>query len=681
MTAAPESVQSISWSERLWQDLQPAPGRLAATLRIVLATVVALVLMMALQLPFASLGLYYIFLVVRESPAVSVRAGVMAILTLVLAVAAELAVIVITDNDPMGRLLSVGIVAFVAGTLMAASTMPAFAAIWGFVYCTLIALWERPVPADALVKASLYLIATVSLAFICSVAVEYLFAFRENADRLADQLRMRYELLAGVFTLFAQGAPRAQLEDAILRLNRLAATGPAAMVELYLAVAQRDAFTADVPSGSRSRITRLAQLMDVAAAFASSHPAGVGPELRARCAEIARRCKEKGAPGAEAGSVDAAHLTLLDRVEAALDALSLPGEASAGEDDLAALPAKKAPFLIPGAIKNKAVMAYALKITLCVMVSYVFYFAVGWPGISTSVTTVFITALGTTGAIKQKLFNRLIGSAIGGALALGATAFLFPLMDSITSLVVLIAFVAFISAWWAGGKQFGYAGLQIAFSFYLVAFEGFSAPTELAPARDRLVGILIALVVMWIVFDQLWPVRTVTAMRGALAGILRGEARFLRLFESEAPHRVRLQQVDGLRDQISKAIAGLRGMNDAILYEFGAHREKDMRTSETLLAASLTAVPFFWNQLAVLRNEAERDFLTEPGLVEMRRKVAARFDVIADAVARGTAVTPVDAAELVDASILANPRFGEYARHTVAAHEAVQARVATPAQG
>src|SRR5271169_1470601 len=97
-------------------------------------------------------------------------------------------------------------------------------------------------------------------------------------------------------------------------------------------------------------------------------------------------------------------------------------------------------------------------------------------------------------------------------------------MDSITSLVVLVAVVAFISAWWAGGRRFNYVGLQIAFSFYLVAFEGFSAPTELAPARDRLIGILVALGVMWFVFDQIWPVRTVTAMRRSLASMLHNEA-------------------------------------------------------------------------------------------------------------------------------------------------------------
>jgi multidrug resistance protein MdtO len=361
---------------------------------------------------------------------------------------------------------------------------------------------------------------------------------------------------------------------------------------------------------------------------------------------------------------------VLDNIE------SMPaGTVASGEDDLAPLPSNKVPFLIPGALTSRETVAFALKLTLCVMICYIFYFAVAWPGISTSVTTVFITALGNSGAIKQKLVNRLLGSAIGGALAIGASVFLFPSMDSITSLVILIGVVAFIAAWWSGGRQFGYAGLQIAFAFYIVAFEGFSAPTELAPARDRLAGILVALIVIWLVFDQLWPVRTVTAMRRAFASILRNEARFLRIFEADEPHGLRLQQVDVLRDQIGKTIAALRTLNDAVAYEFGAGREEHVRAGEMILRAALRAVPFFWNQLAVLHHERDRDFLFQPGLIEMRRRLAAQMDVMAEAVLEKTTFTPVTAADLVDPFLLVSPRYGEYAANTVARHEELQSLV------
>jgi len=668
----------MSWPQRLWQDLQPGPGRLAASMRIVLATVIALIAMMVLQMPFAAFGLYYIFLVVRESPAVGVRMGIIALLTLAACVTVELAVVIATDNSPMARVLSVVVVSFVAGTLMVASTLPVFAAIWGSIYCVLIALWERPAPPDALVKASLNLIATVAIGFLCAVAVEYVFAYKHPADRLADQRRMRYQTIAGVFALFSKDASPEQLGPAIVGLNRLAATGQGPMQALYNTLVERDLPVGTLPIGSRVRITMLAQLMDLCAAFASQHPAGVPPELRARCAEIARRCREQPATEASAKPDSESNPSLLDRIETALDAiLSMPtGTAATGEGDLVALPVAKVPFLIPGALTSKDTVAFALKLTLCAVACYVFYFAVAWPGISTSVTTVFITALGNSGAIKQKLANRIIGSAIGGALAIGATAFLFPHMDSIVSLVLLIGAVAFISAWWGGGRQFGYAGIQIAFAFYLVAFEGFSAPTELAPARDRLVGIILALFIIWLVFDQLWPVRTVTAMRRAFVSILRGEARLLRIFESTAPHTVQLQQVDALRDQIGKTVAGLRTMNDTIIYEFGVDRDQHSREGETILRVALKAVPFFWNQLSVLHNERDRDFLAEPGLTAMRSGIAAHLDVMADAVARQSTFASIRTESLVDPSLLLSPRYGEYVRNTVAAHEELQTGVA-----
>jgi multidrug resistance protein MdtO len=416
----------------------------------------------------------------------------------------------------------------------------------------------------------------------------------------------------------------------------------------------------------------LAQLMDVAAAFASHYPQGVEPDMRVRCAELARSFSEHTAIGP---AVENDSPGLLDRVEIALHNLqSMPAKAASGDEELVALPQNKVPFLIPGAVGNKDTIAFALKLTLCVMICYVFYFAVAWPGISTSVTTVFITALGNSGAIKQKLANRFLGSAIGGGLAILATAFLFPHMDSITSLVVLIAIVAFISAWWAGGRQFGYAGLQIAFSFYLVAFEGFSAPTELAPARDRLVGILVALVVIWLVFDQLWPVRTVTAMRRALVGILRGEARFLRVIDGDVPYKLKLQQIDGVRDQLAKTIANLRMLNDTVVYEFGVDREKHIRVSDSILRAALTAVPLFWNQVSVLHSEQDRDFLTEPRLAEMRRNVALHIDAMAEAVSKATSLPAGPA--LVNADLLASPRYGEYANDTVTAHDELERSLA-----
>jgi multidrug resistance protein MdtO len=156
-------------------------------------------------------------------------------------------------------------------------------------------------------------------------------------------------------------------------------------------------------------------------------------------------------------------------------------------------------------------------------------------------------------------------------------------------------------------------------------------------------------------------------MRRALVGILRGEARFLRVFESNAPHKTKLQQIDAIRDQIAKTIAGLRSLNDTVVYEFGVDRERHIRLSDSILRAALSAVPFFWNQLSILHSEQDADFITEPGLVDMRRNVAAHIDAMAEALAK--AAPPPQATGLVDPALLNSSRYGEYARNTIAAHD------------
>src|ERR1700753_3740616 len=112
------------WVDRFWQDLQPTPGRLGITLRIVLATVLTLIVVMTLRIPSGAFALYVIFLLVRESPAISLRSGIVAVVAVSVAVALQLAVVIVTDNNPVARLLSVALVTFIAGMVMTSTTFP-----------------------------------------------------------------------------------------------------------------------------------------------------------------------------------------------------------------------------------------------------------------------------------------------------------------------------------------------------------------------------------------------------------------------------------------------------------------------------------------------------------------------------------------------------------------------------
>jgi multidrug resistance protein MdtO len=671
------SSHSISWLQRFWQDLRPTPGRLNRTLRMVLASVILLVLLLILQMPFANYGLYVIFVLGQESPSLSLRTGLASSLVVSLAISIEMGVVILTDNDPMARVLSVVVITFISGLILVCTSLPSLGWMLGFFYCILIAFWEGHSPEDVLVKNSLRLLATLALAIACGVAVEYIFGARSPVDRLAEQLSIRYRALQEMFGLFAQEASPDQRFEAAARVSRLAAAGQAGMTDLFNQIVDRDLDSSILPIGTRVHITMLAELMDDSAAFGLQSETPDDAEFRQRCARIAEQCGRlipTALPQSEKRLEPSRHTTdgLLGRVEAALHAiLVMPVDLGVAKNkDLAAVASKKVPVLIPGAIKDKDNIAFALKISFCATLCYILYHAIDWAGTSTSVTTVMVAGLTTTGAMKQRLAFRLLGATVGGlVLGIGATAFLFPYMDSITSLVILIAVIAFVAGWIAGGSRFNYIGLQLVFAFYLVAFEGFSAPTELAPARDRFVGILFAIVVMWFVFDRLWPVRTVTAMRRSLANVLRSGASLLLLINNAKERDQVRRETESLRDRVGKNISALRTMSEVVEYEFGVDREQHVRSSELILQSSLTAAGLIWNQVAFLHDDWRVDFTAEPSLVEMRRKLADHLNSMAESIDRREAISLHDAAGLVSPSLLDSKHYSEYVRNTIARYE------------
>src|SRR4030095_1444894 len=102
----------------------------------------------------------------------------------------------------------------------------------------------------------------------------------------------------------------------------------------------------------------------------------------------------------------------------------------------------------------------------------------------------------------------IVGCVIGGALSLFSIIFLVPHMETIASLIVLVAAVSAIAGWVAtGSERISYAGFQIAFAFFLSMFQGYAPDTDLDKVRDRFVGILIGLIVTALVFHYIWPER------------------------------------------------------------------------------------------------------------------------------------------------------------------------------
>ncbi len=577
-----------------------------------------------------------------------------------------------TDNDPIARVLSVALISFIAGMIISSTTLPSIGVILGFVFCSAIANWESHRPAEILVRGSLWLVASCALGIGCAVLIEYAFGSTNPVKRLEQQLQMRYKALEKLFHSVASGAAAEDVVAATVAVGRLATTGQSGMQELYNAIVERKLDAGALPVAPSVHITMLAQLMDLSVAFGSQMGAVSDPQIRERCACVAEQCHHLGMLGTLTSqqSTDVRTdrpLTLLDRIETVLHNLqSMPKHIGrTDEKELVVLPSKRVSLLVPNAVRNPDNVAFALKLSLCATICYVFYHAVDWTGISTCVTTVIITALSTRGAINQKLAQRVLGSIIGGLiLAIGATAFLFPHMDSITSLVVLVAAVSFLSAWCATGRRFSYVGLQIALAFYLVAFQGFGPSTELAPARDRFAGILVGLIVMWVVFDEIWPVPTLTVMRRKLASVVRNTAMLLTLGDSGQTQDEDLRQADALRDQVGKTVAELRTLNDAAEYEFGSDRQEQIDAAHIILKAAFAAAAMFWNELAFLHRMDNEDFLREPRLIEMRGVLAIELNRVAKTLAQKDAYGPALVSSFFHSDILEHSRYGDYVGNT-----------------
>nr|WP_246375873.1 FUSC family protein [Gluconacetobacter takamatsuzukensis] len=189
-------------------------------------------------------------------------------------------------------------------------------------------------------------------------------------------------------------------------------------------------------------------------------------------------------------------------------------------------PAKgKSGFLAPDAFTNPAHVRFAVKGTAAVMTSYLLFRMIDWPGIHTCIITCFIVALPTMGEMIAKLTLRIGGALIGGAIGIAAIVFVQPHLQDITGFLVLVFAVSLLAAWVkTGDERIAYAGLQIGLAFYLTDLKGYGPTSDMATARDRIVGIMLGNAITYAMFTSFWP----TSAYDGIAQRLRAVAALLR---------------------------------------------------------------------------------------------------------------------------------------------------------
>src|SRR6476619_5629615 len=218
-------------------------------------------------------------------------------------------------------------------------------------------------------------------------------------------------------------------------------------------------------------------------------------------------------------------------------------------------------------------MKFGLRGCLAASLCYIIYTSLAWPGISTAVVTCILTALTTVGSSRQKQVLRVSGAIAGGVVVgIGSQVFILPYLDSIGGFTLLFIAVTIVAAWLAtSSPRLSYFGVQLALAFYVINLQEFRVQTSLTVARDRVVGILLGLFMMWLVFDQLWGAPAVVEMKNVFVSLLHTLANLAR-----APVGLHdgMEQTNPLREAINNDFDKVRALSDAVLFEFGPSRQQ-----------------------------------------------------------------------------------------------------------
>ncbi len=483
----------------LAQELAPREGRGLTVARIATACTITVAIAMVFRIPLAAYMAYMVFLTSKDDRAATVTMAVAGALAVTLAVIFTLGLAQISLGDPAIRLPAMALMTFLAMFSVRTFALGPVSFLAGFLVVTMQSVVDEVPNPEAFTRTTLWLWVVVVVPAFTMTLITLLFGPQGAA--------------------VAERGVRKVLTDLEAALTRGEIAGRLAQWRAIL-----------VPLIEKSRNPPAIQRLLDALVILEAYPDPIPPRERTRLSYLVRGC-----------------LSALERrslvAEAPPETESLP-EALAATHAFAELqrelsgthahqPAhtahKPRQLLVPDALSNPAHWQFALKTTLAIMIVYSVYTMLDWPGLRTSIVTCFFVALGSFGETVHKLVLRLSGAIIGGLIAGLSIVFVLPHFTDIGQLCALTAVVALFAGWVAtSSERLSYAGLQIAFAFFLGLLQTYSPATDLTVLRDRVVGILLGNVVMTLVFSGLWPESAITRLRGALADALRGIAALLR---------------------------------------------------------------------------------------------------------------------------------------------------------
>lgn len=645
-----------SWSGFLLKELAPAPDRLNATLRIVVTCVLVVVISMSLEIPEMALSAYMVFFIHREDPVTTALTGVMGIIGLSLAIALTIVAYLYTVDYGVLRVPLMACI-FFAGMFFwrtSASAPAGFVLGWiiGFVFMStqvMVDLFQSP---EALVRAALWFWVAIAFPVVTMIAMNLLFLPADPERMLRRELSDRLRAVAAELMRLMKderGSPSAEFagyaEAGSPRLFKLLK-----LAEIHRAALRRQHAEFD------ALITLIDRLTTATATFSAMTPAAQVPALGARLKAIAEDCALLSKTLADSGALASSERTatfdalssapsdglLLHEIEQLTMAIALALQSGrAGKAATAPMPRQR--LLVMDAFTNPVYPRFALKATFAVMFCYIAYTAVDWPGIHTCVITCAIVALTSTGATIQKATLRIVGCLVGGAIALIATVFVVPHLESITGLALLIAAVSLPAAWLAtGSERVSYAGLQMAFAFFLCILQGYAPGTEITMVRDRLIGIVFGNAMMALTFAYVWPERASVDMWKLVPVLLRTLARLVTIADRREAGVDADSEAYNLRLQIYEQLATARKLAEVAEFEPDSSTAAGRAELERMKRMIVSMQGAFLAALAL------RAFATDSRALELNGAVAVALDC-----AGGNAGDSVELRRHMSAALLA----------------------------
>jgi multidrug resistance protein MdtO len=579
----PAANTGFAW---LWgwlrDELTPYPGRAQVVARMVIATTILMIITMTYQIPYGFQGVVFALLISRESIRATVQSAAIILLVTAIGALYLMASVWFVISIPLLHFSWIIVSLFVGFYLISTVANYTAAVVFAIILSIGIPLWDRRLPAETNLEDTLWLTLATLVGGIVTAAVELVFAQLRPGEGVVKQIAERLSTVENLLNCFAEG--RAVDAATAQRISRLATLGTSLLRRILRRSDQSPQYRAHM-AGVAALVGRL---VDLAATMIqlrfepSAADRARFSSLASALSSIRNNLLNHTVPDPApfyTGQRSPSAVPLLDEMERSVALISEVLQGSRSIDMY--LPASenvpRRAIFASDALANPEHLRFALKGCLAASGSYIIYKAVAWPEISTAVTTCLLTALTTIGASRQKQVLRIAGAIVGGFLiGMGSQIFILPYLDSIGGFSVLFVLVTALSAWFlTSSPRLSYFGLQVAFAFYLINLQEFKIQTSLAVARDRVVGILLGLFMMWLVFDQLWGAPAAVEMKRKFISNLRLLAQFARGPASEEL-RVAVDRGFVLRDAINAGLDKVRDLADGVLFEFGPSRQRDL---------------------------------------------------------------------------------------------------------